>query len=117
MAWRPVKGGEAEHQAMQWCLAQGWQVVARNFRCKVGEIDLICLADQVLVFIEVRQRSSSRYGSAAATVTPGKQRKLVQTAQVFLQRQPELAQLPARFDVLALGNSPSPHWIKGAFTA
>lgn len=101
---------------MHWCLDQGWQVLERNFRCKVGEVDLICMADGVLVFIEVRQRSSSRYGSAAATVNSSKQRKLIKAAQAFLQRRPELATFPARFDVITLSDSLTPNWIKGAFT-
>lgn len=116
MIWRPVKGNEAEQQAMQWCLEQGWTVLERNFRCKVGEVDLICFADSVLVFIEVRQRSSSRYGSAAATVNNNKQRKLIKAAQTFLQRRPELAEHPARFDVITLTDQNTPNWIKGAFT-
>lgn len=117
MAWRPVKGLDAERQAMQWCQQQGWHVLERNFRCKVGEVDLICIAERVLVFIEVRQRTSSRYGSAAATVTVSKQRKLVRAAQTFLQRRPDLADCPARFDVITLTDGASPNWIKGAFTA
>lgn len=116
MVWRPVKGVDAEQHAMQWCLNQGWQVLERNFRCKVGEVDLICLAESVLVFIEVRQRTSSRYGSAAATVNASKQRKLIKAAQTFLQRRPELAAHPARFDVITLSDNATPNWIKGAFT-
>lgn len=117
MVWRPVKGGEAEDLAEQWCHQQGWQTVLRNFRVKSGEIDLICLDKSTLVFIEVRQRQSDRYGGAAASITHAKQRKLIRTAQLYLQRHPAMARRPARFDVITLGGNNDIHWIKSAFSA
>lgn len=117
MAWRPVKGEAAESLAEHWCLRRGWRPVARNFRVKGGEIDLICLDGDTLVFIEVRQRRSDRYGGAGASITVAKQRKLVAAAQLFLQRHREHASRPARFDVITLGRDDDLNWIKSAFTA
>jgi putative endonuclease len=117
MSWRPVKGGEAEDQAQQWCQQQGWTLLGRNYQVKVGEIDLICRDKDTLVFIEVRQRSNERFGSASASITPAKQKKLIRAAQCYLQANPAETRHGARFDVLALDKNNTIHWIKGAFTA
>ena len=117
MVWRPTKGQAAEALAEHWCGRQGWQPIARNFRVKGGEIDLICLDGNTLVFIEVRQRRSDRYGGASASITTAKQRKLITAAQQFLQRHREHASRPARFDVITLGRDDDLNWIKSAFTA
>lgn len=117
MVWRPVKGGDAEDKAHDWCRQRGWTVLSRNYQVKVGEIDLICRDGETLVFIEVRQRSNERFGSASASVTPAKQKKLIRAAQWYLQSNPAQARSSARFDVLALDKNNAIHWIKGAFSA
>ncbi len=113
---RQVSGQMAEDRALAYLQQRGLKLIERNFRCKGGEIDLILAdpASNLLVFIEVRQRSSQRYGGAAASVTLGKQAKLIIAAQVFLQR---YADLPAcRFDVIAIEDE-AIEWIKQAFEA
>lgn len=115
--WRPVKGFEAEDSAAAWCRERGWRVLQRNFRVKGGEIDLICLDGAVLVFVEVRKRQDNRYGGAAASITRAKQRKLILAAQLYLQQNPAMARMPARFDVITLGRADDINWIKSAFTA
>lgn len=116
MPWRPVKGLDAEDKAARWCQRQGWKLLTQNYRVKGGEIDLICMDGTTLVFIEVRQRQSNRYGGAAASITKSKQRKLILAAQLYLQGNPAMARKPARFDVLALGGGEDIDWIKSAFT-
>ena len=111
---RQVSGQLAEDRALAYLQQRGLKLVARNFRCKGGEIDLILTepASNLLVFVEVRQRRSQRYGGAAASVTRGKQAKLIIAAQVFLQRYTDL---PAcRFDVIAIDDD-AIEWIKQAF--
>ncbi|AIY43907.1 putative endonuclease distantly related to archaeal Holliday junction resolvase [Collimonas arenae] len=116
-----TSGKLAEDKALIYLQRQGLKLVERNFRCKGGEIDLILSepathkgAQELLVFVEVRQRSNPRYGGAAASVTAGKQAKLILAAQVFLQR---YQHPPAcRFDVLAM-NDQTIDWIKQAFEA
>jgi putative endonuclease len=113
---RQASGQMAEERALAYLQQRGLKLIARNFRCKGGEIDLIMAepASNLLVFVEVRQRSSRRYGGAAASVTHGKQAKLIIAAQVFLQR---YADLPAcRFDVIAIEDD-AIEWIKQAFEA
>lgn len=116
-----ASGKLAEDKALSYLQRHGLKLIERNFRCKGGEIDLILSepashksAQELLVFVEVRQRSSKRYGGAAASVTAGKQAKLILAAQVFLQRYPHP---PAcRFDVLAMEDE-AIDWIKQAFEA
>ncbi|AMP02146.1 hypothetical protein CAter282_4382 [Collimonas arenae] len=109
------RGQAAEDMALAYLQQRGLQLVERNFRCKGGEIDLILSEpgpSHQLVFVEVRQRSSSRYGGAAASVTRSKQAKLIIAAQLFLQRYPKP---PAcRLDVLAIDGERI-EWIKNAF--
>ena len=72
----------------------------QNFSCRWGEIDLILRDQETLVFVEVRQRSSARFGGAAASVSAGKQAKLWRTAEVYLQR---IRRIPVcRFDLIAI---------------
>lgn len=104
------------------CLAQaGHQVLARNYRCRAGEIDLITLSrGGVLVFTEVRWRRQTRHGGALASVTRDKQRRLIITARHFLACHPVNQSRAMRFDVFGVtGTRPDWHcqWIKAAFTA
>ncbi len=116
------RGNEAETIAEQYLALQGLKKQGRNYRCRHGEIDLVMTDSGILVFIEVRYRSNPRYAGAAASVDRRKQRKLLRTAQCFLQRRPRLARRPCRFDVIAFEPAesdarPSPRWLRGAFGA
>ncbi|MDX1736114.1 MAG: YraN family protein, partial [Halioglobus sp.] len=103
-----------------WLQRRGMRVLARNFRAPTGEIDIIALDGAELVFVEVRARANPAFASAAASVTPAKRRRIVATAQIFLQQQAHLAQSPCRFDVVAFEAPQSGagmSWIRGAFRA
>jgi putative endonuclease len=109
-----VAGEAGEDHALRWLQARGLDLVERNFRCKAGEIDLILREGQTLVFVEVRQRADRRFGGAAASVTVAKQRRLLLTAQFYLQRLRTTP--PCRFDVVAIeGGELS--WLKNAIEA
>ena len=115
------RGKHFEALAARFLAGQGLLIIDRNYRCRCGEIDLIARHDKHLVFVEVRARGNPRYASPAASVDRRKQQKLLRSAQFFLQRHPELAQLPCRFDVIAFKPPQStaqgtPQWIRGAFT-
>ena len=93
-------GRLGEDAALAHLLQHGLTLVQRNFRCKGGEIDLIMRDHASLVFVEVRQRASARFGGAAASVTPAKLRRLRLAAQLYLLR---LRPVPAcRFDLVAI---------------
>ncbi|MEL6447651.1 MAG: YraN family protein [Pseudomonadota bacterium] len=98
---RRAAGTLWEDRAASHLCDHGLEPVARNFHSRFGEIDLVMCDGATLVFIEVRFRSARARVGAAASVTPVKQRRLIQAAQFFLLRQPEWAQARMRFDVVA----------------
>jgi putative endonuclease len=111
-----------ERQAEQFLLNQGLQPVGRNFATAAGELDLIMLDGQTLVFIEVRYRRRPQFGSAAESVDRRKQQRICQAAARFLQQRPKFQQHPCRFDVIACrpdnsASTPAIDWIKQAFDA
>lgn len=98
---RLALGGHGEDRVARWYLEHGYEVIARNWRCKEGELDLVLSKAGTVVFCEVKTRSSDRFGTAADAVTYAKQRKLRRLAVVFLQ-QHRLAARSLRFDVGAI---------------
>jgi putative endonuclease len=120
--FRLQRGAASEQLAADYLQERGLVVLARNVRCRAGEIDLVCLDhNDVLAIIEVRQRSRADFGGALASVTRRKQRKIIRAAQFFLQRRPQWRAYLMRFDVVALEGLPAgTHriiWIKDAFRA
>jgi putative endonuclease len=112
-------GDAAEALALSHLEAAGLKLVARNVRSPGrggGEVDLVMREpDGTLVFVEVRQRSRSDFGGAAASVTPAKQRRIVFAARHMLARIHPVP--PCRFDVVALDGTAPVNWIRGAFDA
>ena len=109
-----ASGGEAEHAAARFLERHGLKIIARNYRARVGEIDLVAMDGEVLVFVEVRMRSrsSARFGGAAESITTRKQSRIAAAAGYFLMR---FRQHPrCRFDVVLVQEGP-PEWIKAAF--
>ena len=78
-------GASGEDQAASWYISQGYQVVDRNWRCREGEIDLVCTRGRTVVFCEVKTRTSSAFGHPAEAVTATKQRRLRVLATRWLQ--------------------------------
>lgn len=108
MATSPTQrqGSYFEQLACEYLQRQGLHLIAQNWQqSKISELDLVMLqtgsAWSTLVFIEVRQRQHSNFGDAALSVTASKQRKIIKTAQYFLQQNPEYADYNCRFDVIA----------------
>ena len=118
---RALRGAACESIAAEYLERQGLQIVARNLRCKAGEIDLVCRDGAVLAVVEVRQRQSRDYGGALGSVDAGKQRKIILTARLLLERLASRSTLTLRFDVVAVQGMPDgAHdivWIKDAFRA
>ena len=79
-------GRNAEDESLAFLQLQGLKFVTRNFNCRFGEIDLIMMDGNTLVFVEVRKRKNRRFGGAAGSVTLAKQRRIINTAQCYLQR-------------------------------
>lgn len=108
-------GDLGERRARRFLEERGLVHVASNVRCKRGELDLVMRDQHTLVFVEVRLRSSERFGGAAASIGPRKQARIAAAAAYFLQRQRVLA--ACRFDVIAIDAADSIHWIRDAFAA
>ncbi len=106
-------GQSAEARAEAFLQSRGLTPLARNWRCRFGEIDLIMQEGPTRVFVEVRLRSREDFGGAAASVTVAKQRKLLAAARQYLATLPVLP--PCRFDVVAIHGDTAPDWIRNAF--
>ena len=115
------RGQAAEQTALAYLETRGLELVQRNYRCRCGEIDLIMLDGSCIVFVEVRFRRTNRFGGAAASIDGRKQAKIIRTAGMFLGTEPRYADIPARFDVVALdliaGNDAAIQWSRDAFRA
>jgi len=115
----PNSGDAAEALAAAYLVRQGLRLVARNWRVRGGEIDLVCTDGATLVFVEVRLRRSRAYGGAAASITAAKQQRLIVAARHYLQRHPRSARdRPCRFDAVLLEtlSEAGLQWVKDAFT-
>lgn len=104
---------------MQWLAGRGLSPIARNWRCRFGEIDLVLLDGETVVFAEVRLRANPRFGGAAASIDSRKRAKLAASAQLFLAARPTLRKRPCRFDAVLLGDTDGNEveWIRNAFDA
>ena len=110
-------GARMESTARTFLEREGLRFVEGNFRSRFGEIDLIMRDGDAIVFVEVRHRKSSRFGTAASTVDRRKQRKLIRAAQYYLHRHPRLIEGRCRFDVIATSTQRGQidRWIRDAF--
>ncbi|MEX1217973.1 MAG: YraN family protein [Acidimicrobiales bacterium] len=97
-AGRRALGAYGEQLAAQWYERSGYAVIDRNWRCKEGELDLVVARKRLLIFCEVKTRSSDAYGSPAAAVTPMKQMRLRKLALRWLEAHDVRAET-LRFDV------------------
>jgi len=113
---RPAQtGGKlAEALAADYLQARGLRLLARNYSCRLGEIDLIVADGPVLVFVEVRLRRNPGFGGAAASITAAKRQRILRAARHYLSGKPEP---PCRFDVVLLDALATDRieWIQDAF--
>ncbi|HRN82934.1 MAG TPA: YraN family protein [Nitrosomonas europaea] len=115
MASTGNKGSDAEQRAATFLQQQKLTLLERNYRCRFGEIDLVMREGDTIVFIEVRMRSSDRFGGATASITAAKQLKLTRAARHYLAEYE--GDFPCRFDaVLISGEQENDiEWIQNAF--
>ncbi len=105
-------GGDAEDRAAELLARHGLAIVDRNYRTRLGEIDLIARDGECLVFVEVRSRASDVFGDALESVGPRKRHRIVAAARLYLSNLTRLP--PCRFDVVAV-DAGDLKWIRGAF--
>jgi putative endonuclease len=107
------RGARAEDLCAELMRAAGLRVLERNWRCRLGEIDLVAEERGMLVFAEVRMRSAPGFGGAGESVTAAKRQRLLAAARLYLARRPDAL---CRFDVFLIqGESASVQWIRDAF--
>jgi putative endonuclease len=111
---RRQTGTLAENSAAAFLEAQGFLIVARNFLRRIGELDVVARAGDLLVIAEVRTRANDRFGGAAASIGRGKQRRIAATAALFLDQHPELRRCRVRFDVIVVRDGRI-EWLPHAF--
>lgn len=117
---RRASGARYEDLALAHLERAGLALIARNFHCRYGELDLVMRERDIVVFVEVRYRSASRFGDGVDSVGAAKRAKLVRAAGAFLAANPRLAGAACRFDVLAIAgdaDAPSIDWRQNAFEA
>jgi putative endonuclease len=119
-AHRGRLGGEGEKLAERFLRGQGYRILARNYRCSCGEIDLIARDGETVAFIEVKGKSTRRFGSPLEAVTARKRQRLVLVASHYLTAC-KLHHLRTRFDVVGIrwtmGGEPRVVLIRDAFRA
>lgn len=108
-----LRGDKAEQLACEYLIKQGLQLIEKNYRSRYGEIDLIMRDEQILVVVEVRLRTSNRYGSAEESITQTKQSRIIATTQHYINATKTKSAI--RFDVIAMSRNDEINWIKNAF--
>ena len=113
-------GNYWERRAEAFLRKQGLALITRNFLTRLGEIDLVMHDASHLIFVEVRYRKPSRFASAAGSVAGRKQKRLINCANLFRQRNPDWSAYPCRFDVIAYDAGvplSDAIWLRAAFEA
>lgn len=112
-------GDAAETLAVRHLERHGLRVLARNFRCRGGELDIVCRDGRVLVFVEVRLRGRSEFGGAIESITASKRRRVILAARHYLAAHPADAERDCRFDCVLLADLTGERidWIRNAFSA
>lgn len=109
---KQASGAAAEERAAAYLAQQGLKLVARNFRCRGGEIDLIMRDGASLVFVEVRARARTDFGGAAASITAAKQARIILAARHYLAL--HRVDAPCRFDAVLI-QAGQLQWLRAAF--
>jgi len=112
------RGRDAEDLVCAYLKQQGLRLSTRNYRSPFGEIDLVMQEQNTLVFVEVRYRANTRFGTPAETVDTDKQARLRATAEHYLQNTPRASRKACRFDIVAVtgdGKSGNLSWLKNVF--
>ncbi|HEX5421729.1 MAG TPA: YraN family protein [Gammaproteobacteria bacterium] len=118
---RQKTGRYWEDAASRYLARQGIETLLRGYRCRLGELDLVCAEAEGLVVVEVRARSASTYAGALGSIDSRKRRKIVLATRHLLMRHPGWYHRPLRFDVVAFdridSEQPELRWIRNAFDA
>lgn len=95
-------GGINEEKAVMYLKQKNFQIIKQNYRCKVGEIDIIAIKENILRFIEVKYRKNNLYGTPLEAITTQKQKKIMKAASWFLKENVQFQNMQCSFDVMAV---------------
>jgi putative endonuclease len=110
-------GRKGEEVACRHLLANGYDIVERNYRCRLGEIDVVARRGDLTVFVEVKTRTGPGHGAGHEAVTPAKRQRVIRAAQAYASAH-ELLETPIRFDVISVDCAAPGHRVRhdlGAF--
>lgn len=113
-----VRGRDAEQLAEQYLLSKGFSIVARNFKCRQGEIDLIATNGQILHFIEVKGRWTDKMGRPLDQINRHKMKRIARAAQMYLYKNSKFMRFRLFFSVLGVDGKDDPpriSWVPNAF--
>ncbi len=96
-----LTGSEGEEVAVRFLIKQGYKIITRNFRTRLGEVDIVAREEKTLVFVEVKTRTGKQFGSPLFAVDQRKQAKITRVALLYLSNK-KLNACPCRFDVVAI---------------
>lgn len=102
-------GQENEYLALKYLTNKGYKIIKRNYRCKLGEIDLIAKKDDRIIFIEVKYRSNNRYGNSIEAVNKRKQQVIRNVARYYLLTNYHSLEIPISFDVIGIDKNNITH--------
>lgn len=102
-------GQENEYLALKYLTNKGYKIIKRNYRCKLGEIDLIAKKDDRIIFIEVKYRSNNRYGNSIEAVNKRKQQVIRNVAKYYLLTNYHSLEIPISFDVIGIDKNNITH--------
>lgn len=107
-----------EQEVSAYLRQRGLSILENGYRCRVGELDIVCCEGETLVIVEVRARARAEHGGALASVDERKRRKIVGATRHYLMRHPERYSGAVRFDVVGIdgiADRPKITWVKNAF--
>ncbi len=118
--WNQQIGKRGETLTAQYLVAQSVEILEKNYRTEVGEIDLIGLDDEVLVFFEVKTRTNKKFGDPEVAITPQKIERMIECAESYVQE--KSLDMNMRIDIIAIllqpnKNTPTIEWIKNVTEA
>ncbi len=113
-----VTGNDGENRAADFLIQNGYKIIDRNWRTKGGEIDIIAMKDEVLVFVEVKTLPNATFDMLSSVLGMQKQKRIVKTAKHFMLKHRQYSNSYIRFDVIVLDMQglPPVYHIENAFT-
>ena len=106
LPYKKALGTKGEHLAVKFLKKKGYKILQRNYRCRIGEIDIVCYDHGTIVFVEVKTRRSDKYGQPEISVTEAKKRQIIKIASHYVAEK-KIEGIDLRFDAVSIFYSPN----------